>query len=558
VTTAAPASLDSDGASPMLERTMVGSKSGTRLLLDSVKSRIIVFALFATLVPALVTGWLFYVQNLRSLHDTIARQLDSSSSQAAREADLWLKERLYELRVFASSYVVSEALADAPAHAPAAGRLHDYLHSVQQRFADYGQFAVVDLAGVAVASSTRTPTPPTLPDGWQARALAGEAAIGPPHWDAARHSGAVVVVQPIFGGEPPRLLGALVATLELGGVAAILAEHGRGGEVDLYLVDGAGAMIVGSLPLPGEFMAHRLPVDAIGAMNAEQGRPVAYAGAHGPAVVGAIRRLPRLGWGVVAEQEREQAFAGIVRLRNLTAGLVGALLLAVGLVAYVLAQSIVRPLGRLTGGAARVAGGDLEVALPEAGRGELGVLTDSFNRMVARLRASHAELHELSITDSLTGLANRKHLMETLEAELERFRRYRRPLAVAMVDIDHFKRFNDSFGHLAGDAVLRRLADTFRASLRGSDFAGRYGGEEFLLVLPETEASTAVEIAERIRARVAGPVSGDAAAERGITVSVGVAEAVEDDDLESLIRSADTALYRAKQEGRDRVSRFEA
>ena len=539
----------------MLGTAMPGSKAGPRLLPNSIKSRIIVFALFATLVPALVTGWLFYVQNLRSLHATIARQLDSSSSQAAREVDLWLKERLYELRVFASSYVVSEGLADPSARRPAGGRLYDYLHSVQQRFADYGELAVVDLSGTAVASSTGAAVAPSLPDGWLARARAGEAAIGPPHWDAARRSGAVVVVQPIFGGEQPRPLGALAATLELGGVAAVLAEHGRGGEVELLLVDGSGALIVGSLPLPGAFMAHRLPDDALGAMNAGQGRPVAYPGARGPAVVGALRRLPRLGWGVVAEQEREQAFAGIVRLRNLTASLVGALLLAVGLVAYLLAQSIVRPLGRLTGGAARVAAGDLDVALPQAGRGELGVLTDSFNRMVARLRASHAELHELSITDSLTGLANRKHLMETLEAELERFRRYRRPLALAMVDIDHFKRFNDTFGHLAGDAVLRRLADTFRASLRGSDFAGRYGGEEFLLVLPETEASTAVEIAERIRTRVAGPAGTDAAAERGITVSVGVAAAVEGDDLESLIRNADTALYRAKQEGRDRVIR---
>jgi diguanylate cyclase (GGDEF)-like protein len=235
----------------------------------------------------------------------------------------------------------------------------------------------------------------------------------------------------------------------------------------------------------------------------------------------------------------------------------GALLLGIGLIAYLLALSIVRPLDRLTAGAAKVAAGDLEVELPEAGRGELGVMTEIFNHMVARLRASHGELHELSITDSLTGLANRKHLMETLEAEIERCRRYHRPLAIAMVDIDHFKRFNDTFGHLAGDEVLRRLAAIFRASLRSADFAARYGGEEFLIVLPETDAATAAEIAERIRARVAAESAQRDAVSPRITVSAGIAEAGEDENLEILIHKADAALYRAKEGGRDRVEIFE-
>jgi diguanylate cyclase (GGDEF)-like protein len=545
---------------------MAASGLGAWLRLESIKSRIIVFALLATLIPSLVTGLLFYVQNRRFLRETIAQGLQSATSQAARETDLWLKERLYEVRVFASSYVVSESLgatagAEASSRSVAARRLRDYLGSVREKFADYEELAVVDPAGKTVASSatstgdpsaTRTP----LPEGWLARARAGEPTVGAPYWDEWREAGVVVVAQPIVGSDD-ELLGVVAATLNFRAVTSILADHSRHGASELHLVDGGGAVIASSEQLPPPFMAAHLPEATSRELFAEEGRPVAYSGVRGAPVVGVMRTLPRLGWGVVAEQERSRAFAGIVRLRNLSLAVGGALLLGIGLIAYLLALSIVRPLDRLTTGAAKVAAGDLEVALPEAGRGELGVMTEIFNHMVGRLRASHSELHELSITDSLTGLANRKHLMETLEAEIERCRRYRRPLALAMIDIDHFKRFNDTFGHLAGDEVLRRLAVIFRASLRSADFAARYGGEEFLIVLPETDAATAGEIAERIRARVAAEsAQRDAVAPR-ITISAGIAAASGDEDLEVLIHKADAALYRAKEAGRDRVEIFE-
>jgi diguanylate cyclase (GGDEF)-like protein len=539
---------------------MAGSGLGAWLRLESIKSRIIVFTLLATLIPSLVTGGLFYVQNRRFLRETIAQELQSATSQAAREADLWLKERLYEVRVFASSYVVSESLGTAgvapAARNPAARRLRDYLRSVQQKFADYEELAVIDPTGATVASSATSPTPLPLPGDWLASARAGEATIGAPYWDEWRQAGVVVVAQPIVGSDD-QLLGVVAATLNFSAVATILGDHSRQGESELHLVDGSGVVIASSAPLPPPFMGARLPAETAGDLFARQGEPVAYAGVRGAPVVGVLRVLPRLGWGVVAEQEQSRAFAGIVRLRNLTVAVGGALLLGIGLVAYLLALSIVRPLDRLTAGAAKVAAGDLAVELPEAGRGELGVMTGIFNHMVARLRASHSELHELSITDSLTGLANRKHLMETLEAEIDRFRRYHRPLAVAMIDIDHFKRFNDTFGHLAGDEVLRRLATIFRASLRSADFAARYGGEEFLIVLPETDAATAAEIAERIRARVAAESAQRDAVTPRITVSAGIAAASGEDDLEVLIHKADAALYRAKEGGRDRVEIFE-
>lgn len=172
------------------------------------------------------------------------------------------------------------------------------------------------------------------------------------------------------------------------------------------------------------------------------------------------------------------------------------------------------------------------------------------------LRASNEQLRELSSVDPLTKLFNRRYFMQALEAEYARSVRYATPLSFLMLDIDHFKRLNDTYGHQAGDEVLRGLADLLRVRVRGSDVAGRYGGEEFCVLLPHTGLQGAAELAERIRAAVEGtPI--EARGERlGITVSVGAAAcpgprvATADD----LIRLADEALYEAKAAGRNRVA----
>jgi diguanylate cyclase (GGDEF)-like protein len=170
------------------------------------------------------------------------------------------------------------------------------------------------------------------------------------------------------------------------------------------------------------------------------------------------------------------------------------------------------------------------------------------------LRERNRELHELSITDSLTGLYNRKHLMEVLTKEVARAERYQRPLALLMIDVDHFKVYNDTCGHLAGDEVLRNIAAIFRGCIRESDCVGRYGGEEFLIILPETAADDAGRIADRIRSRLAEEDFPAGPQTAKITISGGIASFPGNGrSPESLLRSADAALYQAKDRGRDRV-----
>ncbi|TFW06768.1 diguanylate cyclase [Oxalobacteraceae bacterium OM1] len=164
-------------------------------------------------------------------------------------------------------------------------------------------------------------------------------------------------------------------------------------------------------------------------------------------------------------------------------------------------------------------------------------------------------LRRQSIVDPLTGLFNRRYLDETLRRELSRAERKQTPLCVIMMDLDHFKRINDGFGHDAGDAVLKAVAQVVRHHVRESDLACRYGGEEIMLILPECDLAVALDRAERIRAAVAALDIHHAGRTLGaVTASLGVAAYPEHGRAgESLVPAADQALYRAKQEGRNRV-----
>jgi diguanylate cyclase (GGDEF)-like protein len=163
---------------------------------------------------------------------------------------------------------------------------------------------------------------------------------------------------------------------------------------------------------------------------------------------------------------------------------------------------------------------------------------------------------ELAQEDGLTRLANRRHLMERLKQEVYRAERYHTSLSLIMLDLDKFKSFNDSYGHLKGDELLREFAIMVAHTIRVTDIAGRYGGEEFAIILPNTALKGAIVIAERIRLAMEGLRidTGEGSPPAGRTISIGIAEFLPGDTEEKLVGSADAALYRAKQGGRNRVS----
>ena len=161
----------------------------------------------------------------------------------------------------------------------------------------------------------------------------------------------------------------------------------------------------------------------------------------------------------------------------------------------------------------------------------------------------------LAALDELTGVANRRFIIAALDRDVGRAVRTRESMALMMVDIDHFKRINDTHGHLAGDQVLRHVVDVIRNRIRSQDIVGRYGGEEFLVVLADTSAQGALQVAEQLRAAIEGAHYVCAGESLSVSVSIGVfgGRLEAGDSWDQLIHAADMALYRAKQMGRNRV-----
>ena len=536
--------------------------------LDSIRSRILAFALLATLVPSGVTMGISYAQNRRAVEAKITQDLRSESAQSARAMGVWLKERLYDLRVFAGSEEVANNLdrsaRGARASAPSARRLGDYLQSLHERFGDFDQLMVLDPQGRVLATSASSVTPVRLPAGWL-KALRERGQVGgDAYWDAKAGKGKLVVAVPVQRADG-RLIGAFAAEVNVAPMQGLLREFAHDSAGAIHLVGAGGTLIASSdAKISAGLMKTRVHPATLQRLTEREEAVLSFVGVRGSEVVGTLERVPQSAWMIVAEVSSEAAFRQERRFRDVSLLTVLILLVAVGASGYRFGLLIARPLDRLSRAAAEVAAGDLAVDLPDGGRGEVGSLTTVFNHMVSRLRegrreldainetllAKNEELERLSVTDGLTGLANHRFLMQRLAEEGTRFHRTNREFSVLMADVDRFKEYNDTFGHPAGDEVLKKVATILRDSTRSMDCVARYGGEEFAIVMPETPIAGAIQVAERIRARIAA----EEFPGRRITLSIGVAEFPRDADLpQGTIAVADGALYQAKREGRDRV-----
>ena len=524
------------------------ARSLRTLHLNSLRSRLLALALLATLIPTIAILSSFRHEQ-PSLSDTVAQELRSVSSEAARQADVWLDERLSELRVAAGSFVLSENLARI--RQGSEGRLRDYLNSVRERCAGCEALVVADARGRTGATSVGRTAGMQLPPERLNGLRTGDAFVGDPYWDTGVGKAAVVLAVPVREADG-RFLGALVAKVNLRSVGDMLQRLAADDPKNVYLMTDEGKLVIGTRGSSAELMRTRLPKLMVQTLLDKEGQIVEYKRADGQDAVGTLRRAPQLRVAAVAELPRAAAIRPGGQPRHGAGLILAALFAGVGVMAGGAGFLVVRPLGRLTRAATKVAAGDLSVELPSGTGGEVGDLMRVFNNMVVRLREREAqgELERLSITDGLTGLYNRRHLMGTLANEVQRSRRLRRTFSVLLADVDRFKQYNDTHGHLAGDAVLVKVAEIFRKMTRAVDSVARYGGEEFVVMLIEAPIAIAATVAERIRARVAAE-----AFEGGkMSVSIGAAEyPAHGDTPEELIASADAAMYRAKNEGRDRV-----
>lgn len=536
----------------------------------SIKNKILVFALLATLIPSVGLGLLLFWQSETMIAGNVRHQLRTLADDAGRELEYWLKERRHGTRALADSNPVINGLLDGADSSPgnateSTQALAQYLRLVQERLDPFLELTVVDAAGAVVASSGDRSTPVSLPETWPEDAAANGIILEPPYLNEQDAIVTLTLAVPVLALDK-ELLGALIAVVDLDTVLSRLKYVSQAFPGNLVLLDLAGRPLLHS----SGSIAGLSPIDrqVLQRLRAQAGEPMTYEGHMRQKVLGLVGMPDEFPVIIVAERDRAKIYQTWVRFRNLLLILVAGLALLVGAIGWMMGRSIAMPLQRLTRASERIAAGDLAVELPVARRDEVGDLTRVFNQMAGELRRSHEEiklasramqqqnrqLEKLSITDSLTGLYNRNKLNEILAEQLERFRRNRRPFALLLLDIDHFKALNDAHGHLAGDQVLAGVARTLSESIRSVDYAARYGGEEFLIVLPETTTSTARELAERICTKVRNTPYTYRDKALPITLSIGVAGIRNSDDsADMIIARADRMLYEAKDSGRNRV-----
>jgi diguanylate cyclase (GGDEF)-like protein len=193
---------------------------------------------------------------------------------------------------------------------------------------------------------------------------------------------------------------------------------------------------------------------------------------------------------------------------------------------------------------------DIALATEVYHRAQIKDLGRSVKHLEQQQKALRSQLNQ----DALTGVSSRTSLLRALEEAIARAAKTGQPLCVIMADLDHFKTVNDTHGHLTGDKVLKEVAARIKAALREFDVVGRYGGEEFVLLLENTTNHTALQIAERVRTRIGSEPIHISGKRLDLTISQGLAERQDGDDCQSLLARADKAMYKAKQDGRDRVA----
>ncbi|MBW2390513.1 MAG: diguanylate cyclase [Deltaproteobacteria bacterium] len=544
--------------------------------LHSLPARLGFFVLGATLCTALIISAIALSSMDSFLRDKIEESFPAILERTATELDSWYKSREANARVFAGNAILNSHLDEliAGTDPDAKARARDAISSEFERL----------LADEPLLASAFLLTGDGDPLLWQGDEL--ELSMGMREEIRSRSlSRAGYSRGRYFQVTSVELEGDSGVTLhlivDLEELVPILQLHaGRfSGRISIvgadrrYLASSSGPLSVSKYPLP-------LP---------KAGAPVEVADSFAPdgrRVISSAIPLARLGWSLVIEQGTDLAFARVVAATRRVLAINLAIVAIFALIAYRFAIGLVHPIEALSEAARRISEGERNVQIPHSkSRDEVGLLTRAFFEMTSRndadareienahrnveevnaeLRGRNDELHranqvlaQLSITDGLTQLHNHRFFQDSLVKEAKRADRTEEPLSLILIDIDHFKSWNDRLGHAGGDEILRRIAEVMNTLLRSSDLLARYGGEEFALVATGTNLAGAVQLAEKMRSTISqtrffiDPPS----EHQRVTVSMGVS--LYHGDRKRFFGEADQALYRAKAAGRDCVVVFD-
>lgn len=541
----------------------------------SIKSKIIVFSILAILIPSLGLGILSFQQNETMINENVTRELRALANYASRELELWIKEQILTVRELATSKILIEGLskdnqAQARKNKLKVQRkgLELYLQSVHKRLETVLELTVVDVEGGILASNVESPFPVKLSPNWpQDASIQGEV-VAPPQWNADYATAVLSIAVPILSVDD-FILGALIVTFDLRDIQSNLKDKIKSPPGDVLLLDKDGNVMLAS---DAAIVNPENPVSfdpaVIERLRNNPGEYEIFQGPRHEKVAGLAYMSEKPLITIIATRSHQLIYAFWEQQRNLFVGLISIIILVVAAIAFQMSHAIVVPLRRLIDATGKIVQGDLNVELTSTQRNELGQLTQMFNQMTNQLRLDQAKIEEasaamqqknalletLSVTDSLTGLFNRNKLNAIINDQLARYERNKRPFSVLMIDVDHFKTLNDSLGHVAGDEIIAGIARKISQSIRNVDFAARFGGDEFIIILADTAISEALKTAERIRAHAASVHCGTISKTLKVTLSIGVIQSEpEDISLTILLSRVDGALYEAKRSGRDRV-----
>jgi diguanylate cyclase (GGDEF)-like protein len=555
-----------------------------RSIQDHLTVRTQIAAAMATTVVLLV-GLLATAAAFVSYANTAAlvnSKLASVAATTSGRLDRYMAVRQQEVRLFTKLEPMQKLWQDDPA------TLRKSLEQLQGTFADFAWIGFARPDGVVAASTggllqgASVAERPwfkaglhdlTIGDVHEAKmlsALLAQRANGEPHRF-------VDIALPVRDGEG-KLLGVLGAHLNWDWATALIADvEENDGDTDttLSVVSRNGMVLVGSGAHEAKFANNRL-ADVLAARSGTLSETVGNDSVLTAFFVGnGYRDYQGLNWIVTASQPASVALRAAVKSAEIIFAC-GAIVGLFGVaLAFFIAWRISSPIHAITVEADRIGRASGPTMLPrQGGSAEVVQLTRALRSLLRRigfaeeqskeaeLRASEnarqfkddvAELRRLADTDYLTTLMNRRAFLAAADDAMEFSVRYKRSMATLMIDIDHFKKINDIHGHAAGDAAIKRIAELINQSIRGTDKAARFGGEEFVVLLREVDESTAKLLADRIRTAIEGEVIEVGSKAISATVSIGIALLGETDrDVQDIMERADQGLYLAKNTGRNR------
>jgi diguanylate cyclase (GGDEF)-like protein len=562
----------------------VAGPSPRSFRIRGVQSKLLAVVLLCVTVPVVTLGLFLMRRNQEVLREKVAEGLSSHLQRKQSAFDDWMRDRAQEATRWSASFVVYEGL-DAFAHqvpeSRAARDLKSYLGSLLGHYRVYESLFILDGQG-QVLSGTRE----EQLEEWARPLVQGEVAfdgviVSPLRKSEFLGRPTLLLLRPI---PPPgssersgRAIGYFVERLDLREMESMIAEDATDLAPAPWLLDMEGRILARAGKIVDDAGGRSFPLAPASVPTSAGATVVAEESLAGlgPTVFG-VRNLAGIFPGrLVAAVPSARAYQTLQESRRglILTGAAAAFMIVI--LNFVGARQLIRPILLLSEGAKRVAAGDLEIYLPVRGTDEIADLTRAFNDMAQRIREgresvekardelAHANaglrdanrtLETLAITDGLTSLFNRRHFQETLEAEIRRAEQQGRLLSLLLIDIDHFKQYNDRHGHPEGDAALRRVAAQVTKGVRSSDMAFRYGGEELAVLLPACPKSQASEVAEKLRTAIRSHTPRSGRFGGPLTVSIGVATFPEDArGASALMECADAALYAAKAQGRDRV-----